>query len=64
MSISMDSAGDSGAVDSGAVDSGAVDSGALDSAVVGSVDVPGVDEHAARAIRPASSSDVGFQVRT
>jgi len=47
----------------GAIDSGAVDSGAVDSAVLGSVDVPTLDVQAARAIRPVSSSDVGFQDR-
>jgi hypothetical protein len=31
--------------------------------VLGSLDVPVVDVHAARAIKPASSSDVGFQDR-
>ena len=53
--MSWDASGDIGAMDS---DAGTVDSGA-----VGSLDVPAVDVHAARAIKPATSSDVGFQDR-
>jgi hypothetical protein len=49
--------------DIGAIDSDAVAGGADVSAVLGSADDPADDEHAARTIRPASSSEVGFQDR-